>query len=139
MEWKIGEIKQVNGEWYQCVEGENCEKCVFDKKKCCTSIIDDTIGHCEDSERKDNKNVIFKKLKKVGVPFEYHGKLYQRYKLPMEIEVKSLPNNCYPVSKRSLSKFENKQNEKDKEEKKQYGDACSDNRFKVIEEAKIIC
>mgnify|MGYP000642321281 CR=1 FL=1 len=38
MEWKIGEIRLVNGEWYQCVEGENCEKCVFNKKECYTSI-----------------------------------------------------------------------------------------------------
>ena len=28
-EWKIGEIRQVNGEWYQCVEGACSNQCYF--------------------------------------------------------------------------------------------------------------
>lgn len=132
MEWEVGEIRQINDEWYQCVEGENCEKCSFHKKGCNTFNLDNNpIGYCEDKERKDNKNVLFKKLEKVGEPFEHYGRLYQRYKLPMKVEARLLSNNCYPVNKRHLVKTEIKQNEKDTEEKKQCGDMCSDNRFNV--------
>ena len=27
MEWKIGEIKQINGEWYQCMKELGCDNC----------------------------------------------------------------------------------------------------------------
>lgn len=72
MEWKIGEIRQVNGEWYQCVEGNGCENCAFKGRKCyLEGDTDDPIGECCYDRRRDNKDVIFKKLEKVGEPYEY--------------------------------------------------------------------
>lgn len=70
MEWKIGEIRQVNGEWYQCVEGNGCENCAFKARKCyLEGSSDDPIGECCYDRRRDNKDVLFKKLEKVGEPF----------------------------------------------------------------------
>ena len=142
MEWKIGEIKQVNGEWYQCINGNGCEKCAFNKRKCYTFISnDDPIGYCESDKRKDGKDVIFKKLEKVGEPLKINGKIYQGLISPYGF------NNCSMCAFRNIScKFEEdviscyddyifievKQNKEDMEEKGQ----CSDNRFDIIAKAK---
>ena len=68
MEWKIGEIKQINNEWYQSIPEEHdcCTGCAFLKDR----------GFCHSSPcsfrfRCDGKSVIFKKLEKVGEPYEY--------------------------------------------------------------------
>ena len=76
MERKIGEIFEYNGEWCQCIVGNDCENCAFNERKCYT-IVDE----CCADRRKDNKNVIFKKLEKVGEPFTIVGKLCQHYKV----------------------------------------------------------
>lgn len=72
MERKIGEISEYNGEWYQCVEGEECNKCCFNDKECYAlrdNNVIDTIGCCVSERRRDGKEVIFKKLEKVGLPY----------------------------------------------------------------------
>lgn len=72
MERKIGEIFEYNGEWHQCVKGNGCEKCIFNKKKCYTFISDDDpIGYCKADKREDKQDVIFKKFEKVGEPLTY--------------------------------------------------------------------
>lgn len=65
MERQVGEIFEYNGEWYQCVEGTGCYKCAFYDKNICIA----NNPHC--TCRSDKKNVIFKKLEKVGEPYEY--------------------------------------------------------------------
>lgn len=74
MERKIGEIFEYNGEWYQCMEGTGCYRCAFnyDGNTC---IVDSPYCIC----RSDKKNVIFKKLEKVGEPYEGEGKIFQPY------------------------------------------------------------
>lgn len=81
MECKIGEIFEYNGEWYQCIVGNGCENCAFYERKCYT-VIDNglPIGDCCADRRKDNKNVFFKKLEKIGEPFINNGRTYQLYK-----------------------------------------------------------
>lgn len=81
MERKIGEIKQVNGEWFQCVEQP--EK--YDKTVC--NLCDfHGIGNCEldrcsGTYRSDKKDVIFKKLEKVGgEPLKIHNRLVLKVK-----------------------------------------------------------
>ena len=123
MERKIGEIFEHNGEWCQCIVGNDCENCAFNKIKCYTVIdnddpIGDPIGDCCADGRKDNKNVIFKKLEKAGESYEHNEKFYQCYKLPMETEIRLLPNNCNPIGKDNLVEIEIKQNKEDMEEKK---------------------
>ena len=76
MERKIGEIFEYNGEWYQCIAGNDCENCPFNERKCYTVVDNgDPVGECCADRRKDNKDVIFKKLEKVGEPFScnYYG------------------------------------------------------------------
>lgn len=132
MERKIGEIFEYNGEWLQCVEQP--EK--YDKTVC--AICDfHGIGNCELDEcsgtcRSDKKSVIFKKLEKVGEPYEFDGHLFQSYytlAVPIFTEnyatVRELGNN-------SKISIEIKQNKEDMKEKEQ----CGDNRFEVIEKAK---
>ena len=81
MERKIGEIFEYNGEWYQCIVGNCCTDCSFNKRKCSTVVDNgDPIGDCCTDRRKDKTSVIFKKLKKVGEPFERNGYMYQEYK-----------------------------------------------------------
>ena len=64
MEWKVGEIKQICGEWYQCLESNGCDYCDLEGLVDCHNIA------CAIVERSDNKEVHFKKLKEVGKPYE---------------------------------------------------------------------
>ena len=83
MEHKIGEIFEYNGEWYQCIKADPiigadgiinyCERCAISASEC------DNFN-CIDYERLDKELVIFKKLEKVGEPFERNGYMYQEYK-----------------------------------------------------------
>lgn len=84
MEWKIGEIKQVNGEWYQCIEQP--EK--YDKTVCDLCDFHD-IGNCEldrcsGTYRSDKKSIIFKKLKKVK-EIDGNNGTFQTYKLEVPL------------------------------------------------------
>lgn len=76
-EWKIGEIKQINGEWYQCIVAiQGCRECSFRAQDYCTRR-----SECMSIERSDEKSVIFKKLEKVGLPYyNSDNKLCQEYK-----------------------------------------------------------
>ena len=67
MERKIGEIFEYNGEWYQCVKGNTCDECSFSKSS--WNCLFDGTPYC--SDRSDGIEVIFKKLEKVGEPYEY--------------------------------------------------------------------
>ena len=73
MEWKIGEIFEYNGEWYQCVESQDgsCKHCDMNFEGKCPI----PIKECTESGRSDKSYVIFKKLEKVGEPFScnYYG------------------------------------------------------------------
>ena len=77
MERKIGEIKQVNGEWCQCIEG-GCRDCYFSEKRfLCKQFI--TKNFC-------TSGIIFKKLEKVGEPYRlwpspFNSIMVQRYRL----------------------------------------------------------
>lgn len=113
-EWKIGEIRQIDNEWYQCLESSSCrcDYCDYGELGDCHKIA------CASGERSDDKEIYFKKLEKIGKPYEHYGKFYQCYKLPMETEIRLLPNNCYPIGKDNLVEIEIKQTKKDMEEKK---------------------
>ena len=115
MERKIGEIFEYNGEWYQCVEGNTCNDCAFYRSSCGSL---NCKGSCRYNFREDATNVIFKKLEKIGKPYEHYEKFYQCYKLPMETEIRLLPNNCYPIGKDNLVEIGIKQNKEDMEENK---------------------
>ena len=115
MERKIGEIFEYNGEWYQCIADttdDSCNNCFFQKS--CSDIT----GDCSSTVRSDGESVAFKKLEKVGEPYEHHGKLNKCYKLPMETEIRLLPNNCNPIGKDNLVEIAIKQIKEDMEEKK---------------------
>ena len=68
MEHKIGEIFEHNGKWYQCVTNTTDDSCnnYFFQKSC-----SDITGDCSSIVRSDGKSVAFKKLEKVGEPYEY--------------------------------------------------------------------
>ena len=78
MEWKIGEIFEYNGEWYQCVVAiDGCRECYFRAQDYCTRH-----SECLSDVRSDGISVIFKKLEKVGEPIEFaRGLYFQRYQL----------------------------------------------------------
>lgn len=75
MEKKIGEIFEIDGEWYQCIKGLNCLSCVFNGSGNCDKIL------CSLDERTDSTSVFFKKLEKVGEPILFENKIMQRYKV----------------------------------------------------------
>lgn len=78
MEYKIGEIFEFGGEWYQCIIG-HCNQCSFDGAGTCKFI-----GNPYCAYRNDKKLACFKKLKKVGEPFsDEHFGLVQKYELKM--------------------------------------------------------
>lgn len=76
MKWKLGEIKQINGEMYQCIRSVTCNGCGFNINGC--SADKHITGNC--SGRLDGVSVIFKKLKKFGKPYMYKGRFVQPYK-----------------------------------------------------------
>ena len=75
-EWKIGEIRQVNGEWYQCIRSSYCTKCDLKNVGNCRVEFP-----CETLLRKDGEEVIYKKLEKLGNPYVSNGKSRQKYNL----------------------------------------------------------
>lgn len=79
MDWEIGEIRQIDGEWYQCVKDKSCNRCAFKDTKC--GDISNIKGYCSAINRSDKKSVIFKKLEKIGTIYVENGKLYQKYKV----------------------------------------------------------
>ena len=126
MERKIGEIFKHNGEWYQCVGG-TCRNCSFYYDTVCkniTTIGSTNFGNCHCSLRTDHKSVIFKKLEKVGEPYERYlasnnSIKVQRYRLPYRCAI--LPKEpiilIEPNFKNSIE-IEIKQTKEDMEEKK---------------------
>ena len=115
MERKVGEIFEYNGEWYQCMEGTGCYRCAFnyDGNTC---IVDNPYCTC----RSDKKNVIFKKLEKVGEPYVAYGLTRQKYKLhvPLVItdEILNEDISCDEVN--GIIDIRAKQNKENMEEKK---------------------
>lgn len=75
MERKIGEIFELGGEWYQCIIG-HCNQCSFDEAGTCKFI-----GNPYCAYRNDKKLACFKKLEKVGEPYEFQKRIIQAYKL----------------------------------------------------------
>lgn len=57
-EFKVGEVFDAGLVRLKCVEGDTCDRCIFeDYDSCsCTDII---VGPCGHVDRQDNKNVIF--------------------------------------------------------------------------------
>ncbi len=112
MERQVGEIFEYNGEWYQCMEGTGCYRCAFYDKNIC--IADNPHCTC----RSDKKNVIFKKLEKVGEPYMSNGHLMQT--LSGEKQPNSIRDYktrmCYYAN--CILRIEIKQNKEDMEEKK---------------------
>lgn len=118
-EWKIGEIFELKGEWYQCLKSSSCrcDYCDFGE------LGDCDITACTGSERKDGKEVHFKKLKKVGEPFVYEKRAYQTYELYTPTDLKIQPNEVRAISidgGHYTVDIEVKQNKEDMEECKMY-------------------
>ena len=118
MERKIGEIFENNGEWYQCVEGTGCYQCAFNQDAV-TCLANNP--HC--TSRSDRKDVVFKKLEKVGEPYTHYypsGTIiyFQRYK----IFNKSYSHNTEYImcdfNEDGIVSIGFKQNKEDMEEKK---------------------
>ena len=109
MERKIGEIFECNGEWYQCLTGY-CKDCAFLESK----------DYCKDLHRKDicTANLIFKKLEKVGEPYDFQKRTFQTYKLhtiPFLSEGVELV--AIPSKDNNTIEIEIKQTKEDMEEK----------------------
>ena len=121
MERKIGEIFEYNGEWYQCIVGNGCKNCAFYEGKCYSSTDnDDPIGGCSAVKRKDNKEVIFKKLEKVGEQFLYKGIQMQSYIRATDELICNWNNNLLLLEHgdSDIIDIEIKQTKEDMEEKK---------------------
>lgn len=114
MERKVGEIFEYNGEWYQCVEGIGCYRCAFYDKNIC--IADNPHCTC----RSDKKNVIFKKLEKVGDPYVAYGLTRQKYKLhvPLVITNEILDEDISCDEVNGIIDIRAKQNKEDMKEEK---------------------
>ena len=114
MERKIGEIFEYDGEWYQCADWDinPRSKCDFNGKGICSDEFP-----CTSSQRKDKKNVFFKKLEKVGEPYTYNRKTWQLYKSPIPID--GIPSNLtYNIVRYDFIEIEIKQNQENMEKKK---------------------
>ena len=113
MERKIGEIFKYNGEWYQCIVGNSCDNCAFTEINCDAV----PIGYCYAHGRKDNKGVIFKKLEKVGEPYDDCGIILQRFKIHTNVtnaDTKGLELHIYSNNTIGIEIKQNKENMKEK-------------------------
>ena len=110
MERKIGEIFEYNGEWYQCVKSASCYGCAFLNSNCIGLI-------CSVDDRTDNCSAIFKKLEKVGEPYNKLGIVVQKYKVDIPIEMPDEPNMYFRLIDNTVE-IEIKQNKENMEEKK---------------------
>lgn len=117
-EWKIGEIRQVNGEWYQCILAiQGCRECSFRTQDCCTRLPE-----CMSIERSDERSVIFKKLEKVGEPYEKRVSdgafsTFQRYKVYNSVILPKKPYMYYNCIDSTIE-IQIEQNKENMEEKK---------------------
>ena len=108
MERKIGEIFELHNEWYQCIKSDNtCNGCVgrFQSYSFCNEF-DECVGK------------IFKKLEKVGEPYEFDRHLFQSYRT---FEVPIFTENYATVREygnNSIIGIEIKQTKEDMQEKK---------------------
>ena len=110
MERKIGEIFEFGGEWYQCVSpGLSCAYCDMNKHTCYG------VGACSKGLRTDGKEVVYKKLEKVGNPYVYNGTTCQLYKSPIPIYATS---SDYKIVRYDMIEVAIKQNQEDMEENK---------------------
>ena len=123
MERKIGEIFEYNGEWYQCVESDNCGECSPFTTECSSGTKSDlaykVFGKCSKTRRSDNKQVIFKKLEKVGEPYTTSvDKTVQNYLLETAVSVP--PKDVFTLinNEQRLIAIKIKQTKEDMEEKK---------------------
>lgn len=120
MERKIGEIFEYNGEWYQCVGG-TCRNCSFYYDTVCkniTTIGSTNFGNCHCSLRTDYKSVIFKKLEKVGEPYQYIDGIYQQYKATLPFFIRDA---TYIETVNGFA-IKIKQNKEDMEEEREYSE-----------------
>ena len=111
MERKIGEIFEYNGEWYQCIIG-HCNQCSFDEAGTCKFI-----GNPYCAYRNDKKLACFKKLEKVGEPYNKLGIVVQKYKVDIPIKMPDEPNMYFRLID-NIVEIEIKQNKEDMEENK---------------------
>ena len=123
MERKIGEIFELGGEWYQCVESDSCGECSLFTTECGSgtksNLADKIFGQCSRVRRSDNKHAIFKKLEKVGEPYTtFVDKTVQNYLL--ETEMSASPEDVFILTNNELRliAIEIKQNKEDMEENK---------------------
>lgn len=119
MERKIGEIFEHDGEWYQCVKDDypfNCHECCFFNgadRKCSKELT----GYCCSEYRYDGEEIIFKKLEKVGEPYNKSGITVQKYKVSIPIEMPGEPYMYFRLIDNTVE-IGIKQNQEDMEEKK---------------------
>ena len=122
MKRKIGEIFEYNGEWYQCIESDSCGECSLRMTECGSgtksNLADEVFGECSKIRRLDSKHVIFKKLEKVGEPYDDCGTILQRFRIHTNVtnaDTKGLELHIY--SNNTIG-IEIKQTKEDMEEKK---------------------
>ena len=113
MEIKEGEIFEYNGEWYQCIVENGCKNCAFNERECYT-----IVNECSADRRKDNKNVIFKKLEKVGEPYTHYcpsGRIiyFQRYKIFNKLYSHNTEYIMCDINEDGIVSIEIKQNKED--------------------------
>ena len=115
MERKIGEIFKYNGEWYQCLpEICICNDCAFKNDITCKTSKE-IRGECQRASRQDG--VIFKKLEKVGEPYDDCGTILQRFKIYINVtnaDTKGLELHIYSNDTIGIEIKQNKEEMKDK-------------------------
>lgn len=138
MERKIGEIFEYKGEWFQCVKDDypfSCQKCCFYNgadKKCSEELT----GYCSSGYRRDGKEIIFKKLEKVGLPYissrnKKKHQLYKCFYVPIVTKDKHIE-----IGDANFVGIEIKQNQEDMEENnlKRQMVVTANSQFKGIQE-----
>lgn len=129
-EWKIGEIRNINGEWFQCLDTSDSYKCDFQGTEYCKYV-----HPCfKENDIRGSFEKTFRKLIKRGVPFvnQMDGKVYQTYFAYGPINIReSFLGRCYKIDGNLIS-IEVKNEEGKQEIKERTFGNCYDDCFEMF-------
>ena len=144
MERKIGEIFEFGGEWYQCLESVGCSYCDFYELINCSRKLN-VRGECINRLRSDGKPVVFKKLEKVGEPYEYFIRgmgvvIVQEYVLANSNYIWEYNQDVVVMDcQNGKVAIQIKQNKEDMEEKKGYESKLKTFNLELAKQGKPVC
>ena len=128
--WEIGEIRNINGVWFQCLDTPDCNKCDFQETEYCKKM-----HPCfTESDICNSVEKTFRKLIKRGVPLfnQTDGKVYQTYFAYRPINIREpLLGRSYKIDSNLISIEVEYEEDKQEVKERNLGN-CYDDYFEMF-------